>query len=549
MTIVFEAGVTVGGGETAVERTEMGNAQKKFSPKKGNEKEEVNPAPRHDKAGTENGVKKDSSNGKPKNHVEQQGNPVQPSSTRTGSQEAKLSSQSLPLATQLKNEGNQLFKNGQFGEASTKYTKAIEHLSETGSEDAEELGILYSNRAACHLKDGDCAQCIEDCNKALELQPFSIKPLLRRALANESLEKYRQAYVDYKVVLQLDSGTQLANDSINRITRTLLDIDGPNWREKLPPIPSVPVSTQVQHQEKTMAATNARSDSDKGKSLEENFSSLKQEGNDYVKNNQYREAEKKYTECLALKPEECVIYTNRALCYLKLRQYEEAKQDCNCALQREASNIKALYRRAQAYRGLEQYQDCANDLRKLLSIDPGLAEPKALLTEITPYLSSDGGQKLRTKILIEEVEETSDNGQQEPQEKTGNPHVTKPSNSLEFEQLMTEMRAGKDQRSCAQLLSLIDPTDLPMLLSNKLDTETLLLIVQSLKLHVLEKNPALVYQHLAQLSAAERFTVVVLLLNKDEKEQVQSVLESLSAMENEDFNQDDISNLTKKYGL
>lgn len=35
-------------------------------------------------------------------------------------------------------------------------------------------------------------------------------------MAYESIERYRQAYVDYKVALQIDSGTQLANDSINR---------------------------------------------------------------------------------------------------------------------------------------------------------------------------------------------------------------------------------------------------------------------------------------------------------------------------------------------
>lgn len=41
------------------------------------------------------------------------------------------------------------------------------------------------------------------------------------------------------------------------------------------------------------------------------FSSLKQEGNDFVKRSQYQEALAKYTECLKLKPEECAIYTNR----------------------------------------------------------------------------------------------------------------------------------------------------------------------------------------------------------------------------------------------
>lgn len=41
------------------------------------------------------------------------------------------------------------------------------------------------------------------------------------------------------------------------------------------------------------------------------FSALKQEGNDFVKKNQYQDALGKYTECLKLKPEECAIYTNR----------------------------------------------------------------------------------------------------------------------------------------------------------------------------------------------------------------------------------------------
>jgi len=53
-------------------------------------------------------------------------------------------------------------------------------------------------------------------SRALELQPFSLKPLLRRAMANESMERYRQAYVDYKTVLQIDSSIQAANDSANR---------------------------------------------------------------------------------------------------------------------------------------------------------------------------------------------------------------------------------------------------------------------------------------------------------------------------------------------
>lgn len=52
--------------------------------------------------------------------------------------------------------------------------------------------------------------------RALELQPYSLKALLRRAVAYESLERYRKAYVDYKTVLQIDTGVQAAHDSVHR---------------------------------------------------------------------------------------------------------------------------------------------------------------------------------------------------------------------------------------------------------------------------------------------------------------------------------------------
>lgn len=34
-----------------------------------------------------------------------------------------------------------------------------------GIDSPEDLCILYSNRAACYLKDGNSADCIQDCTK------------------------------------------------------------------------------------------------------------------------------------------------------------------------------------------------------------------------------------------------------------------------------------------------------------------------------------------------------------------------------------------------
>uniref|UniRef100_A0A3P9B2M0 Sperm associated antigen 1a n=1 Tax=Maylandia zebra TaxID=106582 RepID=A0A3P9B2M0_9CICH len=254
-----------------------------------------------------------------------------------------------PHLARLKNEGNHLFKHGQFGDALEKYTQAIEGCAEAGIDSPEDLCILYSNRAACYLKEGNSTDCIQDCNKALELQPYSLKPLLRRAMAYESLERYRKAYVDYKTVLQLDTGIQAAHDSIHRLTKMLIEQDGPEWRQKLPEIPVVPLSlansfrnTQTENHSHHLSRRK-----------EAHFTLLKQEGNSLVKKGHFQEALEKYSECLAIKPDECALHTNRAICLLKLNRFEEARQDCDSALQLEPNNKKAFYRRALAFKGLQ----------------------------------------------------------------------------------------------------------------------------------------------------------------------------------------------------
>ncbi|XP_034016182.1 sperm-associated antigen 1A [Thalassophryne amazonica] len=296
-----------------------------------------------------------------------------------------------PHLGRLKNEGNHLFKHGQFGDALDKYTRAIDGCAEAGIDSPEDLCILYSNRAACYLKDGNSADCIQDCTKALELQPYSLKPLLRRAMAYESLERYRKAYVDYKTVLQIDTGVQAAHDSIHRITKLLIEQDGPEWREKLPDIPVVPLSIQQQHREKPISveqarARAARAAQEEARRRETRFTALKQEGNEMVKQGHFSDALEKYSECLAIKPKECAVYTNRAICFLKLHRFEEAKQDCDSVLELEPSNKKAFYRRALAHKGLQDYLSASTDLQEVLQLDPNVHEAEQELEVVTELL-------------------------------------------------------------------------------------------------------------------------------------------------------------------
>ncbi|XP_060798379.1 sperm-associated antigen 1A [Neoarius graeffei] len=295
-----------------------------------------------------------------------------------------------PALARLKNEGNMLFKRGQFGLALHNYSRVIEGLSGAGIDSPEDLCILYSNRAACYLKDGNCTDCIQDCTSALELRPFSLKPLLRRAMAYEALERYRKAYVDYKTVLQIDSSVQAAHDSVHRITKQLIEQDGPDWREKLPEIPNVPISAQQHRREEPSAevlqARAERAEQEKARRAEARFTLLKQEGNDLVKRGEFENAVEKYSECVALKPAECTVYTNRALCFLKLERFAEARQDCDSALKLEPDNKKAFYRRALAHKGLKDFLSSSSDLQEVLRLDPNVHEAEQELQEVTVLL-------------------------------------------------------------------------------------------------------------------------------------------------------------------
>ncbi|XP_034862284.1 mitochondrial import receptor subunit TOM34 isoform X2 [Mirounga leonina] len=262
----------------------------------------------------------------------------------------------------------------------------------------EEESILFSNRAACHLKDGNCRDCIKDCTSALALMPFSMKPLLRRASAYEALEKYPLAYVDYRTVLQIDDRVASALDGISRMTRALMDSLGPEWRLKLPAVPLVPVTAQKRwdsvpleyHKEKAKRKFRETTTS-KGRVSSagdvERARVLKEEGNELVKKGNHKKAIEKYSESLSFSDMESATYSNRALCHLALKQYKEAVRDCTEALRRDGKNVKALYRRAQAYKALKDYKSSLADISSLLQLEPRNGPARRLQQEVKQSLN------------------------------------------------------------------------------------------------------------------------------------------------------------------
>ncbi|XP_070816025.1 mitochondrial import receptor subunit TOM34 [Chaetodon trifascialis] len=294
----------------------------------------------------------------------------------------------------LKQAGNECFKTGQYGEATSLYSQAIKELEKKSKGKQEDLAVLYSNRAAAYLKDGNCAECVKDCNMSLELFPFNVKSLLRRAAAYEALERYRLAYIDYKTALQIDCNIAAAHDGTNRMTKALTEADGPSWREKLPPIPAVPLSVREKLARKTTANAgqttttpqqNGTTQTNKAAPNDKDIKKgqvLKEEGNALVKKGEHKKAIEKYSQSLKHNPAEVTTYTNRALCYLSVKQYTDAVRDCDEALMIDSSNVKALYRRAQAHKELKDVQACVDDLNELLKVEPKNTAALKLLQEV-----------------------------------------------------------------------------------------------------------------------------------------------------------------------
>ncbi|NXS09731.1 SPAG1 protein, partial [Neodrepanis coruscans] len=129
------------------------------------------------------------------------------------------------------------------------------------------------------------------------------------------------------------------------------------------------------------------------------------------------------------------------------------------------------------------------------------------------------------------------------------PRISEPSNAYDFGQIINVVNANKDKAACADLLTITDPKKLPVLLSNKLEGETLLIFIQSLEHYIAGKDPGLVYQHLFYLSKVERFKVVLSLLSKNEKEEVHQLFDLLSENQSGQYSLEDLESLKKVYEL
>ncbi|VEL30363.1 unnamed protein product [Protopolystoma xenopodis] len=104
---------------------------------------------------------------------------------------------------ELKEKGNDLYKESQFADAINKYTSALDICPLLFKKDRSQM---LSNRAACNIKLKNVQLALADCDEALELDPTYVKCLQRRAELRESVDRLSEAYEDYQELLKIDPG-------------------------------------------------------------------------------------------------------------------------------------------------------------------------------------------------------------------------------------------------------------------------------------------------------------------------------------------------------
>ena len=273
---------------------------------------------------------------------------------------------------------------------------------------------------------------------------------------------------------------------------------------------------------------------------------------------------------------------NRSICLIKLNDWFNALNDCNFVLKHDIKNVKALYRRAIANRYLGNLSNSIRDLKELIGIEPKNTIAIKDLAEIEKQL----------KEAAAKIEETKkEESKQTPKEnvlKEEAPKVEtlkrKPvkfeneiTNNYEFLQAWNSVRPDDISTFC-QLIEKIDAQKLAKYVGSKLDDNMLSTFVKTFHRYIFDDaneeyeqtedvdgfnlidrkqklNKLEIYSYLLQLTKVQRFDIIKLFLNAENKIILNKCFDYFNQQlalnansSNCSFNKEDILKLKTLYG-
>ncbi|RCK67354.1 Serine/threonine-protein phosphatase T [Candida viswanathii] len=116
-------------------------------------------------------------------------------------------------AIKLKDQGNAYLKDHKYDQAIESYTQAIALDPQNA--------IFYSNRAQVHIKLENYGLAIQDCDAAIAIDPGFLKAYYRKGVSLMAILQYKQAQLNFKLILNKLPGDKLTVENYKQCTNYL----------------------------------------------------------------------------------------------------------------------------------------------------------------------------------------------------------------------------------------------------------------------------------------------------------------------------------------
>ena len=286
---------------------------------------------------------------------------------------------------QLKELGNNQFKNQNYTSAIDYYTRGIElNRSEP---------VLYSNRATCFKCLGRYKESVSDYKKAIQLGPRNTKNLKKLSSVYIILGNFGEASMLLQKCCNLEPEDSSHNYELNRVKKMVEDYEKIN--EKVKENNQFLLAKTYYFKGDYDMAKREISDlirhgfnDDKFIKLKKNIETIndaKIRANTLFKNQNYSKAVEEYTKLLDFDPENknfmSIVLTNKALCQKKLGNNMEALKDVDKAIEYNPNYPTAYIRRALIYEEFKMFDDAKADLSKAKELDPNNSKIDGYMNE------------------------------------------------------------------------------------------------------------------------------------------------------------------------
>jgi stress-induced-phosphoprotein 1 len=275
-------------------------------------------------------------------------------------------------ANDKKTEGNEFYKKRDFENALKCYDEAI-------AIDSTSMAFL-SNKAAVYFTQKKYQECIDECNKAIEVGKANRASFEDRAKALTRCAKAYQMVGDLGMAIEMCNAAQL--EAYDKTTQRLL-----------------------KNLELEKRKTDATSYQDDAKAEE-----AKQRGNDFFRAQEFGDAVKEYEDAVKRAPKNAAIRNNLSAALCKIMDFNGAKREVEKAIELDPKYVKAWARKGDIEVVMKENHKAQDSYKMGLNLDPNNTTCKEGLRKVMQLINYG-----RQNMTADEKKEQASHAMADPQ--------------------------------------------------------------------------------------------------------------------------------------